>query len=308
MNKSYVGSGKVVLIAGGGKTYCDVAANFCRAEEDLQHLITDEETKKIIRHLIDSGHTSALEFDQFIFGIEGYARVTEVQLVRKRLASYNIKSGRVNKHGKRSFDVVIPEAIEAVEVNHQLDPSKLRFVNDSKVAGDKSVYTGNEILNTLFADSDEKHVEYTFTTDDILNLIEDWYNHGVIMGVPEEELRYLKPQATEFKAAIRMDAAALRNWFMIRCCYRAQKEIRDLAMKMQALCKQASPTLFEGSGPSCVVYGYCPETEQCKERRGKVFRKKDALKILQTAHEQLEAEAKVQDDQAVLHPVDQPAT
>ena len=36
-----------------------------------------------------------MEFDFFLFGVEGYSRVTEVQLVRKRLASYLIKSGRL---------------------------------------------------------------------------------------------------------------------------------------------------------------------------------------------------------------------
>lgn len=286
MNKTYVGEGKVVLIAGGGKTYCDVAANFCRAEEDLDHLVTDEDTKKIIRHLITSGHTSALEFDQFIFGIEGYARVTEVQLVRKRLASYNIKSGRVNKGGKRQFDVVVPHSIEEFYTFAELDPAKMYIGKERKDGDiqliDNSVY--EEFLRATLscAKDDQAKLLYQYDSDTILNIIESWYNTGVEAGYKEEELRYLKPQATEFKACIRMDAAALRNWFMIRCCNRAQTEIRDLANKIRAICMDVSPALFEGSGPSCVVLGYCPELEQCAENKGKVYTKKEALEILKT--------------------------
>lgn len=279
MTKSYVGDGKVVLLAGGGKTYCDVAANFCRAEKDLDSLITDEDTKKIIRHLISSGHTSALEFDQFIFGIEGYARVTEVQLVRKRLASYNIKSGRVNKKGERSFDMVIPKDIEGVTSYSQLNPENMRITVNEPNTNDHALLQLPDICS--MAGYNFEKCEYKFTTDEIFRIIEEWYNTGVMFGYKEEELRYMKPQATEFKACIRMDAAALRNWFMIRCCNRAQTEIRDLANKIRALCMEASPELFAGSGPSCVVLGYCPETEQCQQMRGKVLQKKRALEILQ---------------------------
>ncbi len=283
MNKTYVGEGKVVLLAGGGKTYCDVAANFCRAEEDLEHLITDEDTKKIIKHLIGSGHTSALEFDQFIFGIEGYARVTEVQLVRKRLASYNIKSGRVNKKGKRQFDIVVPRSIEGFRANALLDPKLATvecWVNPNEHGVDRTL-TVDELVDKAFPGEYRiARLTYSFSSDDILHIMEQWYNEGVNQQIPEEELRYMKPQATEFKAAIRMDAAALRNWFMIRMCNRAQTEIRDLATKIHDLCVEASPAIFEGSGPSCKVLGYCPEMEQCKQCKGIVPRKKDVQKLI----------------------------
>jgi len=284
MNKTYVGEGKVVLLAGGGKTYCDVAANFCRAEEDLEHLITDEGTKKIIKHLISSGHTSALEFDQFIFGIEGYARVTEIQLVRKRLASYNVKSGRVNKKGKRQFDIVMPRGIEMFRADALLDPAQATVecsVNPNEHGVDQTL-TVSELVDKAFPNEFRiARLIYPFNSNDILRITEEWYNEGVKLQLPEEELRYMKPQATEFKAAIRMDAAALRNWFMIRMCYRAQTEIRDLATKMHDLCVKASPALFEGSGPSCRVLGYCPEMEQCKQRKGIVPRKKDVMKLIE---------------------------
>ena len=103
-----VGEGKVSLISGGGKIYTDIAARFCRSEKSMENIIASEYDAKLVKRIVESGHKAATEFDFFIFGVEGYARVTETQLVRKRLASYLIKSGRADKKGKRSFDVVLP--------------------------------------------------------------------------------------------------------------------------------------------------------------------------------------------------------
>ncbi|MBQ9537073.1 MAG: FAD-dependent thymidylate synthase [Desulfovibrionaceae bacterium] len=117
---------------------------------------------------------------------------------------------------------------------------------------------------------------------DLAELISQWYSSGVQAGVPEEELRYLKPQATEFKAIIGMNAHALLDWFAIRCCRNAQAEIRDLARKMLHLCQESCPDLFQGAGPNCVRLGYCPENErQNKACVGHVLTKKAALEILQ---------------------------
>jgi thymidylate synthase (FAD) len=94
----------------------------------------------------------------------------------------------------------------------------------------------------------------------------------------------LKPQATEFKAIIGMNAHALLDWFSIRCCKRAQDEIRDLANKMLKLCKAAAPDLFINAGPNCKVLGYCPENEmQHKDCRGKVISKAEAMNLLREA-------------------------
>ena len=248
MNTAYVGDGKVVLIAGGGKVYTDVAARFTRTEKGLSEILASPYNAELVRSIVDKGHLAATEFDYFLFGVEGYSRVTEVQLVRKRLANYLIKSGRVDKHGKRSFDVVLPEAI----LSHTADCA---LPNGQTVA---------------------------LSATDILSLVEQWYDAGVTAGYKEEELRYVKPQATEFKALIGMNAHALLDWFKIRCCKNAQTEIRDLAWKMLKLCKEASPALFETAGPSCVQLGYCPEND-FQNPDCRIIRKADALKLLKNA-------------------------
>ena len=55
-----------------------------------------------------------------------------------------------------------------------------------------------------------------------------------------------------------MNARELLHFFELRCCNRAQKEIRDLADKMLSLCRQVSPTIFAKAGAPC-TYGTCPE-------------------------------------------------
>ena len=246
MKISEVGQGKVALLAGGGKVYADTAARFCRNEKSLDELIGAPHDVELVRRIVQSGHEAALEFDWFIFGVEGYSRVCETQLVRKRMASYLIKSGRVDKHGKREFCAVLPKKI-AQQIAYIQLPS-----------GDHVPLSGESVCRIL----------------------KQWYEAGVEDGLPEEDLRYLKPQATEFKGVIGMNAHALRDWFKIRLCNRAQTEIRDLARKMFRLCKEAAPELFVGAGPSCEVLGYCPELEQCKEMDGKVPTKEGAKILL----------------------------
>ena len=248
MNQMRVGDGTVVLIAGGGKVYTDVAARFTRSERSLGEIIASPYNAELVRSIVEKGHLAATEFDYFLFGVEGYSRVTEVQLVRKRIASYLIKSGRAEKHGKRSYDVVLPDAI----LDHRADCT---------LPGGEKVSLG---------------------AADLLGMLEEWYNTGVDAGYKEEELRYLKPQATEFKALIGMNAHALLDWFKIRCCMNAQTEIRDLAWKMLRLCKEACPALFEDAGPSCVSLGYCPEND-FQNPACHVIRKKEALELLKNA-------------------------
>ena len=111
LDEKYTGNGKVVLLAGGGKIYTDIAARFVRSERSLEEIAASPYSRQIVRNILESGHRAALEFDFFLFGVEGYSRVTETQLVRKRLASYLIKSGRAELGGKRRFSVVYPASV-----------------------------------------------------------------------------------------------------------------------------------------------------------------------------------------------------
>jgi thymidylate synthase (FAD) len=273
MNVSHVGEGKVVLIAGGGKIFTDIAAKFVRSERALEEIVASPYDKKVVYNIINSGHKAVVEFDYFIFGVEGYSRVTEVQLVRKRIASYVIKTGRADKSGKRSFDMVLPGKIRDFSASVEIPAELLKLPGGTPLKG--PLLTGDH-------GDHQTQLALQVDADLILKLIEAWYTQGVEVKIPEEDLRYLKPQATEFKGLIGMNAHALMDWFSIRCCRNAQAEIRDMANKMMALCKEAAPDLFAQAGANCIVLGYCPENNlQHKSCRGRVLTKNKAMAILE---------------------------
>ena len=73
-----------------------------------------------------------------------------------------------------------------------------------------------------------------------------------------EDARFVLPNACETHITLTMNARELLHFFTIRCCNRAQWEIRALATEMLRQCKQVAPVIFESAGPGCVS-GACPE-------------------------------------------------
>lgn len=56
-----------------------------------------------------------------------------------------------------------------------------------------------------------------------------------------------------------MNARELMLFIRLRSCNRAQWEIRNVATGMLSLLRKNFPALFNHYGPSCVLYGACPE-------------------------------------------------
>lgn len=84
------------------------------------------------------------------------------------------------------------------------------------------------------------------------------YDAMVKAGVPAEDARYVLPNACESKIVVTMNIRELLHFFELRCCNRAQWEIRELAWKMLELVRPTAPYIFMDAGPGC-VRGACPE-------------------------------------------------
>lgn len=84
------------------------------------------------------------------------------------------------------------------------------------------------------------------------------YRELVADGVPAEDARFVLPNAAETKIIVTMNARELLHFFELRCCERAQWEIRALAIEMLRLVKPAAPVIFSSAGPGCISGG-CPE-------------------------------------------------
>lgn len=85
------------------------------------------------------------------------------------------------------------------------------------------------------------------------------YKRLVQMGVPREDARYVLPNACETALVATFNARSLLNFFALRCCRRAQWEIRALAYRMLKEVRRVAPTLFSRAGASCIVEGVCRE-------------------------------------------------
>jgi thymidylate synthase (FAD) len=84
------------------------------------------------------------------------------------------------------------------------------------------------------------------------------YRELLDAGIPAEDARFVLPNAAETKLVMTMNARELLHFFNLRCCRRAQWEIRALAMEMLLLARRAAPALFVAAGPLCLG-GACPE-------------------------------------------------
>ncbi|GBG56021.1 flavin-dependent thymidylate synthase [Sporomusaceae bacterium FL31] len=94
---------------------------------------------------------------------------------------------------------------------------------------------------------------------ELMNQIRNTYDELIGLGVHKEDARYCLANATETKIVVTMNARALLNFFTLRCCERAQWEIRQMAEGMVDQVKQVAPLLFKKAGPTCVAEGYCSE-------------------------------------------------
>lgn len=84
------------------------------------------------------------------------------------------------------------------------------------------------------------------------------YRELIDAGVAPEDARYLLPNAMETKIAVTMNVRELLHFFELRCCNRAQWEIRDVANSMLELARPTAPYIFMDAGPSC-RRGACKE-------------------------------------------------
>ncbi|MFH1623174.1 MAG: FAD-dependent thymidylate synthase [Candidatus Aenigmatarchaeota archaeon] len=118
----------------------------------------------------------------------------------------------------------------------------------------------------LNADSDWFVVPHTFQTPEQqekfkqrMAEIAKWYEEAVADEIPAEDARFYLPNAAKTAITVTMNARELLHFFGLRCCARAQWEIKELADAMLAEARKVAPVIFENAGPNCVQLGYCPE-------------------------------------------------
>ncbi len=207
------------------------------AGEKLLSGMTDEKAKEFVHMLSEIGHESPIEHASFTFAIEGVSRSLLAQITRHRIASFSVQSQRYVKID--DFNYVTPPDIAGDENARKKYDSIMKTLADSY----------SELSDILY----EKHIKELCGDSE-----PDKEQKKKAQKRAIEDARYVLPNACEKKMVMTMNARSLQNFFRLRCCGRAQWEIRELAWQMLALCREAAPSLFARSGPACLT-GACSE-------------------------------------------------
>lgn len=216
------------------------AAKLCYSSSEIDTLLdglTEEKTSNFVEMLTNIGHESPIEHVNFTFGIEGVSRSLLAQITRHRIASFSVQSQRYVE--EKSFEFVTPPEIENV-------PEAEKIFNEQMQS---SIDSYNKLADIL----KQKHYD-TFISQGINE--KDARFKASKKAI--EDARFVLPNACTTKIIITMNARSLINFFKLRCCNRAQWEIKSVADEMLRLCYKVAPTLFKNAGPSCVK-GTCSE-------------------------------------------------
>lgn len=113
-------------------------------------------------------------------------------------------------------------------------------------------------LDVIKPESIAANPETSAAFDNLISEIMKTYQSFLDAGIPAEDARYVLPNAAETKIVVTMNIRELLHFFSLRCCNRAQWEIRELAWRMLDLVRPTAPFIFADAGPGC-VRGACPE-------------------------------------------------
>ena len=110
------------------------------------------------------------------------------------------------------------------------------------------------------------------------------YNELQDLGSKNEDARSVLPNACATRMIVTMNLRELLHFFNLRCCVRAQAEIRELANRMLILCEEVSPVLFTHAGAHCEALGYCPEGKMSCGRAPTLEKLLDSYHTMNGAH------------------------
>lgn len=205
--------------------------------DDILDGLNDETVQSFIHMLSEIGHESPIEHVSFSFAVEGVSRSLLAQITRHRIASYSVQSQRYVRES--AFEYIVPPEIARIPA------AKEKFL--AAMSDDQRTY--EELTAILF----EQHL-----TDMTNDGCTEKQARSKAQKKAIEDARYVLPNACSTRIVMTMNARSLQHFFRLRCCNRAQWEIRDLAEEMYRLVYAATPTLFGNCGPACVS-GACPE-------------------------------------------------
>ncbi len=174
---------------------------------------------------------------------------------REKLIRRVVKSG----HHSVLEHVVFTYSIEGISrvATHQLVRHRIASYSQQSHRY-TAIKRESFVIPQSIADNEEAQKLY----NEMLDKTVETYEKLVEMDIKKEDARFVIPQGVASNILVTMNARELIHFFRLRCCVRAQWEIREAAIEMLKLAKKHAPVIFEDSGPACVK-GRCPEENPC---------------------------------------------
>lgn len=218
-----------------------LGARLCYAQADVDSLrerVEAADQRGYVERVMARGHLSVTEHASFTFAVEGVSRALLAQLTRHRIASFSVQSQRYVSMAE-GFDYVVPPTVKAL---------------------------GEDAEREFARQMDTMHAWYRGWQEKL----------GGAGESANQDARFVLPNAAATRLLVTMNARELMHFFELRCCNRAQWEIREMAWQMLAECRKAAPALFANAGPAC-LRGACPEGKNTCGRGDDVKKRHESL-------------------------------
>lgn len=189
-----------------------------------RHGVIKEDNGKLVKYLMDNAHWSPLDMVNIVFEVE-----TSRAIGRQWLRHASLKP---QEHSQRYSDRVLFENIE------------LRL--EDKVNRQSST----EVVATLYSEDSsafsyaDEYADFADEGINLLNIIKDYYQKGIELGIAKECMRNFLPECTTSTLTFN---GSLRSWLAflnVRCDHHAQIEIQELAFLIGKELEKEMPTIF----------------------------------------------------------------
>lgn len=173
---------------------------------------------------------------------------------------------QVKKQVEFLIDLGHDSVLEHASATFYIDMSRIashQFVR-SRIAS----YSQQSLRYCELNGNEEYEVPETFTEEtrtrffEIIEEVEKFYKECLDKDIPAEDARHIIPTSIRTPLTVTMNFRSWLHFLELRCCTRAQKEIRNIAFEIRRELIKIAPTVFKKSGATCMSKGYCGESKK----------------------------------------------
>jgi thymidylate synthase (FAD) len=203
-----------------------VCARMCYSAKPVSQLLEDltqEETDRMVKHILAVRHVSVLRHVIFCFTVEGVSRSFSHQFVRYHVG-LDVEQRSQHFRKEKQFSYNLPESVRGAEPDQEV-----------------CEVTAEELYVNHMGDC------------------QTVYDTLISMGVDKSEARQALPNACETQMVVTMNLNAAMNVVSQRACRLNTPEILQVAVQIRRLIGQVMPEALDFLGPTCWSQGTCFE-------------------------------------------------